>query len=99
MRLRRQQSLSASSAVTERRHSMSLLVALLLLAMRVSLLAGSDRPGVVAIDSIGLTVSDIDRSVDFFSKVLSFEKVSDTEVFGPEYEHLQGLFGMRARVV
>lgn len=62
-------------------------------------IAGSDRPAVASLDSIGITVSDIDRSVDFFSKVLSFEKVADTEIFGPEYEHLQGLFGMRARVV
>ncbi len=60
--------------------------------------AGS-TPAVVALDSVGLTVSDIDRSVDFFSKVLSFEKVSDKEIFGSEYEHLQGLFGVRARVV
>jgi catechol 2,3-dioxygenase-like lactoylglutathione lyase family enzyme len=62
-------------------------------------LAGSDRPAVASLDSIGITVSDVDRSVDFFSKVLSFEKVSDTEIFGSEYEHLQGLFGVRARVV
>ena len=50
-------------------------------------LAGSDRPAVASLDSIGITVSDVDRSVDFFSKVLSFEKVSDTEIFGSEYEH------------
>jgi catechol 2,3-dioxygenase-like lactoylglutathione lyase family enzyme len=62
-------------------------------------LAGSNGPAVAALDSIGLTVSDIDRSMDFFSNVLSFEKVSDIEIFGPEYEHLQGLFGMRARIV
>jgi len=37
--------------------------------------------------------------VDFFSTVLSFEKVSDTEISGSEYEHLQGLFGVRSRVV
>ena len=29
--------------------------------------AAVDRPAVVALDSVGLTVSDIDRSVDFFS--------------------------------
>src|SRR5262249_4726950 len=62
-------------------------------------LVGSDRPAVASLDSIGITVSDIDRSVDFFSKVLSFEKVSETEIFGSEHEHLQGLFGLRARVV
>ncbi len=56
-------------------------------------------PLVRAVDSIGMTVSDLDRSVEFFSKVLSFEKVSDTEVIGDQYEHLQGVFGLRMRVV
>ena len=45
-----------------------------------------------------MTVSDVDRSVDFFAKVLSFEKVSDVEVWGSEYERLQGVFGVRMRV-
>lgn len=51
------------------------------------------------VDAVGMTVSDMDRSVEFFSRVLSFEKVSDVEVTGEEYEHLQGLFGIRLRVV
>jgi catechol 2,3-dioxygenase-like lactoylglutathione lyase family enzyme len=59
----------------------------------------SEGAVVRAVDSIGLTVSDMDRSVEFFTKVLSFEKVSDTEVFGKEYEQLQGVFGLRMRVV
>ena len=46
-----------------------------------------------------MTVSDIDRSVEFFSKVLSFEKVSEIEVAGEEYERLQGVFGLRMRIV
>ena len=46
-----------------------------------------------------MTVGDIDRAVDFYSKVLTFEKVSDTEVAGETYEHLQGVFGLRMRVV
>ncbi len=54
---------------------------------------------VEAVDSVGVTVSDMDRSVEFFSKVLTFEKVSDVEVWGSEYEHLQGVFGLRMRVV
>ena len=61
--------------------------------------AKTEGPAVAALDSIGLTVSDIDRSVDFFSNVLSFEKVSDVEIYGSDYERLQGLFGMRARIV
>src|SRR5215510_4178507 len=61
--------------------------------------AAADRqPLVTAVDSIGMTVSDLDRSVEFYSKVLSFQKVSETEVAGPEYEHLEGVFGVRMRV-
>jgi catechol 2,3-dioxygenase-like lactoylglutathione lyase family enzyme len=70
-----------------------------LVAQLTKPLVGSDRPAVASLDSIGITVSDMDRSVDFFSRVLSFEKVYDTEIFGSEYEHLLGLFGVRARVV
>jgi len=54
---------------------------------------------VAAVDAVGMTVSDADRSLEFFTKVLSFELVSDVEVAGTEYEHLQGLFGLRMRVV
>src|SRR5687767_9875321 len=69
---------------------------------RVPLLnAGSDKllPLVEQVGAIGMTVSDIDASVDFYSKVLSFEKVSDVEVTGEDYERLQGVFGLRMRVV
>jgi len=51
------------------------------------------------IEAISIVVSDMDRSVDFYSQVLTFQKVSDVEVFGNEVEHLQGLFGARMRVV
>lgn len=54
---------------------------------------------VVAVDAVGMTVSDMDRAVEFYGTVLSFEKVSDVEVAGSEYEHLQGVFGLRMRVV
>ena len=52
-----------------------------------------------ALGSIGMTVSNMDRSVDFYSKLLSFEKVSDIELAGTEYEHLLGVFGLRIRIV
>src|SRR5205809_3396766 len=51
------------------------------------------------VDAIGITVSDMDRAVDFYSKVLTFEKISDAEVAGENYEHLEGIFGLRMRVV
>jgi len=54
---------------------------------------------VQAVDAIGMTVSDMDRALDFYTKVLTFEKISDVEVAGDEYEHLYGVFGLRIRVV
>src|SRR3989442_14685277 len=57
-------------------------------------------PAVVrAVDAVGITVSDMDRSVDFFTRVLDFEKVADREVAGEDYESLEGVFGLRMRVV
>ena len=57
------------------------------------------QPLVQAVEAVGMTVSDMDRSVAFFSDVLTFEKVSDDELAGTEYERLQGVFGLRMRVV
>jgi MIP family channel proteins len=54
---------------------------------------------IARVGAIGLTVSDMDRSVIFYASVLGFEKVSDVEVSGSAYEQLTGVFGMRARVV
>jgi catechol 2,3-dioxygenase-like lactoylglutathione lyase family enzyme len=54
---------------------------------------------VQVVDAIGMTVSDMDRALDFYTKVLFFKKASDVEVWGDEYERLQGVFGLRMRVV
>jgi catechol 2,3-dioxygenase-like lactoylglutathione lyase family enzyme len=48
------------------------------------------------VESIGMTVSDLDRSVDFYTKVLTFEKVSEFEADGDVYEHLNGIFGLHS---
>jgi len=56
-------------------------------------------PLVQEVAAVGMTVSNMDRSVAFFSDVLTFEKVSDVEVAGDEQERLVGLFGIRTRVV
>jgi catechol 2,3-dioxygenase-like lactoylglutathione lyase family enzyme len=57
------------------------------------------RPIARAVDAVGFTVSDMNRAIDFYSKVLTFETVSDTEVASDAFEHLEGVFGARARVV
>lgn len=54
---------------------------------------------VTAVDSVGFTVSDMSRAVEFYTTVLTFEKVSDIEVDGRPFELLQGVFGARARIV
>jgi catechol 2,3-dioxygenase-like lactoylglutathione lyase family enzyme len=48
--------------------------------------------------SVGMTVSDLDRSVDWYTRVLTFVKVSEVEASGPEVERLYGVFGARVRV-
>lgn len=50
------------------------------------------------VESVGITVSDLDRAVDFYTRVLSFEKVSDREFWGDDVERLSGVFGARVRV-
>lgn len=72
---------------------------LLTLSQSTTLAQTNGKQLVAAVDAIGFTVSDMDRSVEFFTNVLHFEKISDVEVWGDEYEHLQGLFGIRMRVV
>ena len=62
------------------------------------LLVAGQHPLLKGVDAIGLTVSDLDRSVEFYSTVLQFQKVSETEVDGDNYEHLTGVFGLRARI-
>ncbi len=61
--------------------------------------AGERGAVVAAVESIGMTVRDMDRSIAFYSDVLAFKPISDVEVDGPEYDQLWGIFGVRARVV
>lgn len=50
------------------------------------------------IESVGFTVSDMERAIDFYTRVLPFTKKSDTEIWGAEIENLSGVFGTRMRV-
>src|SRR4051794_6766506 len=72
---------------------------LLVLAACSSLFAQQAGPLVNRLDAVSMTVADMDRSVGFYSGVLSFKKVSDLELDGESYEHLDGVFGLRLRVV
>ena len=70
-------------------HPVVLLVLLAALAMPGTVAASVD-----AVGAVGLTVSDLDRSVEFYTGVLTFEQIGETEVSGPEVDRLQGIFGV-----
>ena len=52
-----------------------------------------------AVDAIGITVSDMTRSLAFYTEVLPFKQVAQSEVTGDAYKHLTGVFGLRIQVV
>jgi len=70
-----------------------------LLLATSSAFAQTTRPTTTAVTKIGIVVDDMDRSVDFYTHVLDFQKVSDNEVAGERYEQLNGVFGLRCRIV
>jgi catechol 2,3-dioxygenase-like lactoylglutathione lyase family enzyme len=56
-------------------------------------------PLVRAVESVGYSVSDLDRTVRFFTEVLEFTRVpGEREIAGEAWERLAGVFGLRARV-
>ncbi len=58
-----------------------------------------DKAIVTAVHAVGMTVLDVVRSVDFYSRVLSIEMVSDVELSGLEFDRYLGVPGLRARLV
>lgn len=65
----------------------------------LALMSNANGQAVTRVDTVGFTVSDMDRALDFYTRVLPFEKVRDAEIWGTDLEHLAGVFGARARVV
>ena len=51
------------------------------------------------VGGLAITVRDVDRSVDFYSRALLFEKVSDVQTAGADVARLFGVSGPRVRVV
>jgi catechol 2,3-dioxygenase-like lactoylglutathione lyase family enzyme len=49
--------------------------------------------------SVGMTVADMPRSIDFYTNVLSCLKTADRQAEGAEYDHLYGLSAVRLRIV
>lgn len=78
---------------------MKQLIRFILITLAVSLFHYAIVAQVRSVDAIGITVSDMDRSVAFYSNVLGFRKLSDEELQGSVYEKLTGVFGLNVRVV
>src|ERR1700758_3895004 len=53
--------------------------------------APSEAAPITAVDSVAVTVGDLDRSVEFYSQVLEFRQDSNRELLGEGYERLFGL--------
>jgi catechol 2,3-dioxygenase-like lactoylglutathione lyase family enzyme len=60
---------------------------------------GVGLPAAEAVPVVGLTVSDMERSLEFYTRVLPFTVEADTEAAGTDWEQLTGVFGVRVRVV
>jgi catechol 2,3-dioxygenase-like lactoylglutathione lyase family enzyme len=55
------------------------------------------EPKVLAVGPVGLTVADLDRSVDFFTGVLDFRKIDEAELRSEAFDRLTGIFGTHVR--
>ncbi|MEZ4587465.1 MAG: VOC family protein [Gemmatimonadales bacterium] len=73
----------------------ALVAALPALAQRAP---SNQRIELARVGSVGFTVSDLDRSVAFFTDVLGFVAAGEAERVGEAEERLSGVFGARVRV-
>jgi catechol 2,3-dioxygenase-like lactoylglutathione lyase family enzyme len=77
-----------------------LILTLVILSWSVAAIAFEGAPVTIKrLAMIGFTVSDVDRSVDFYEQVLGFEKVAELQVTGSAYDALEGVFGSNMRIV
>src|SRR5688572_13104476 len=73
-------------------------IVLLLASLLIAGAAPATQP-VESVARIGVTVSDMDSSIRFFTRVLDFQVVSDEELHGDALERITSVFGARCRVV
>src|SRR5215813_8105582 len=68
-------------------------------ALSICACASAQPTKVDAVLKVGMVADDIERSIDFYTRVLDFKKTSEGEVAGEKYENLYGIFGVRAQIV
>ena len=79
--------------------ALTLMLSLGLLALTAPAPPPTPAPLVRAVDGVSITVADMERAVEFYGRVLFFEKVSDDQVSGEAVDRLYGIPGLRLRVV
>ena len=79
------------------RRRIRLTCGILLLALCFRLVAYAQK--IEGVETVGFTVSDMQRSLNFYTRVLRFQKISDRQVSGPDFAGLKGLPSASARVV
>ena len=82
---------------------LAIIASLILVAPAVARSVGSAGAAapvapVAAVVKVGMTVEEMDRALAFYTGVLDFQVVAESEVAGAEYEALTGVFGLRARI-
>jgi catechol 2,3-dioxygenase-like lactoylglutathione lyase family enzyme len=92
--------ISTRSRPLSRAAAMFAVIAAIAVAVGTAPRAGGAPPMPISrVATVGFTVSDMDRSVAFYTNVLEFSKTSDLEVSGRPFELLTGVAGARARIV
>ncbi len=66
----------------------AVLAAALLIAITKGTVSG-ESAAIVGVGDVGMTVSDMDRSVAFYTQVLDFTQISDDEISGSAFERLE----------
>ncbi len=69
-----------------------------LLALVLAAVASATEVRVQTVDAVGITVSDLDRSVAFYSGILGFVPEATVELGGEPWERLRDVFPVRMRV-
>jgi catechol 2,3-dioxygenase-like lactoylglutathione lyase family enzyme len=78
-------------------HSMRIYILAMLLSLGLCAGASYANAKVVALKSIALTVSNLDRSVAFYEQALDFKKVSEQTIVNRDFDYVTNVFGARVR--
>jgi catechol 2,3-dioxygenase-like lactoylglutathione lyase family enzyme len=70
---------------------------LLIVALALCTIANAALARALALDSVALTVSDLDRSVAFYENALGFRKISEHTIADRNHDYVTGVFGTRVR--